>query len=81
LTHTEVYRAVETLRDAGYLAGDAGRGSSRGAYTFTRVLVTGSGKQALDLWPRFSALGEPGELAAILDALADNAPTQAQAGI
>ena len=56
LTQAEVYRAVETLRDAGYLAGDAGRWSSRAAYTFTRVQVTGPGKQALGLWPRFDAL-------------------------
>jgi hypothetical protein len=79
LTQAQVYRAVETLRDAGYLAGDAGRWSSRDAYTFTRVLVTGSGKQALGLWPRFDALGEPSELAAILDALANDAPTGEEA--
>lgn len=80
LTQAQVYRAVETLRDASYLSGDPGRWSSRSAYTFTRVQVTGPGKQALGLWPRFSALGEPSEFATILDALADNAPTQEQAG-
>ncbi len=46
---------------------------------WTNFLVTGAGKQALGLWPRFDALGSPGELADILDALADNAPTEEQA--
>jgi hypothetical protein len=46
---------------------------------FCRFLVTGTGKQALGLWPRFDALGSPSELAAILEALADSAPTEEEA--
>lgn len=33
----------------------------------------------LGLWPRFDVLGSPGEPAAILEGLADNAPTEEQA--
>lgn len=39
-------------------------------------MVTGAGKQAVGLWPRFDALGSPGELAAILEALAEDAATE-----
>jgi hypothetical protein len=39
-------------------------------------MVTGAGKQALGLWPRFDALGSPAELAAVLEALAEEAPTE-----
>jgi hypothetical protein len=80
LTQLQVYLAVETLRDAGYLASDEGQWSSGGGFTITRVQVTGRGKQALGLWPRFDALGSPGELASILDALAEAAPTDEEAG-
>jgi hypothetical protein len=79
LSQAQVYRGIETLRDAGYLAGDDGKWSSGGGYTLTRIQVTGAGKQALGLWPRFDALGSPAELADILDALADNAPTEEEA--
>jgi hypothetical protein len=80
LTQAQVYLAVETLRDAGYLASDDGKWSSGGGFTITSIQVTGSGKQALGLWPRFDALGSPAELADILDALADNAPTEEESG-
>jgi hypothetical protein len=79
LTQAQVSRAVETLRDAGYVSGDEGKPSTGGGFTVTRIMVTGTGKQAVGLWPRFDALGEPSELAAILDALADNAPTEEEA--
>jgi hypothetical protein len=79
LTHGQVHRAVETLGDAGYLSFDEPKWSSRNRFTMTRFQVTGSGKQALGLWPRFDALGSPGELAEILDALSDIAPTKEQA--
>jgi hypothetical protein len=78
-THAQVHRAVETLCDAGYVASDEGMWSAGGGVTWTRFQFTGRGKQAVGLWPRFDALGEPRELAAILDALAENAPTQKQA--
>jgi hypothetical protein len=80
MTATQFHRAVETLCDAGYVASDDPVGASGGGVSSTRFHVTGAGKQALGLWPRFDALAEPGELADILDALADNAPTDEQAG-
>lgn len=76
LTQAEFHRAVVTLHDAGYLASDGGTSESGGGVHFTHFLVTGVGKQALGLWPRFDALGSPGELSDILEALAENAPTQ-----
>jgi hypothetical protein len=79
LTQLQVWLAVETLRDAGYLASNPGQWSSGGGFTITRIQATGRGKQAVGLWPRFDALGSPGELADILDALAENAPTEEQA--
>jgi hypothetical protein len=39
-------------------------------------MVTGAGKQALGLWPRFDALGSPAELASVLEALAEDAATE-----
>jgi hypothetical protein len=77
LTRSQFHRAVQTLRDAGYVASDEPQG--QGGVHWTRFQVTGAGKQALGLWPRFDALGSPGELADILDALAENAPTEEQA--
>jgi hypothetical protein len=79
LTDAQVHRAVETLRDAAYVDSDEGMWSTGGGVSWARFQVTGRGKQALGLWPRFDALGDPQELAAILDALAENAPTQEQA--
>jgi hypothetical protein len=69
LTQAAVYLALETLRDSGYLASDDGQWSSGGGFTITRIQVTGRGKQALGLWPRFEALGSPDGLAAILEGL------------
>ena len=79
LTHAQVSRAVETLHDAGYVSSDPPVYEGGGGVHWTRFQVTGAGKQALGLWPAFDALGEPSELAAILEALADNAPTEEQA--
>lgn len=79
LTQAEVCLAIETLRDAGFLASSHGEWSSQGGYTLTHIQVTGRGKQVLGLWPRFDALGSPGELAAILEGLADNAPNEEEA--
>lgn len=79
LTQPQVYLAIETLRDAGFLASDDGKWSSGGGFTITHIQVTGKGKQSLGLWPKFDALGSPGELASLLDALADDAPTEEEA--
>jgi hypothetical protein len=79
LTQAQVYLAIETLRDAGYLASAAGEWSSGGGYTMTHIQVTGRGKQALGLWPRFDSLGEPDDFAAILEGLSAHAPTEEEA--
>jgi hypothetical protein len=79
LTQAQVHRAVETLHDAGYVSSDGGQGEGGGGVNWTRFQVTGTGKQALGLWPKFDALGEPAELADILEALAENAPTEEEA--
>ena len=79
VNQAQFHRAVETLRDAGYIASDDPQSEGGGGVHWTRFQVTGGGKQALGLWPRFDALGSPGELADILDALAENAPTEEQA--
>jgi hypothetical protein len=79
LTRADFHLAVETLHDAGYVSSDGGSYESGGGVHFALFQVTGAGKQALGLWPQFDALGSPGELAAILDALADSAPTEEEA--
>ena len=58
------------------MSSDGEQLSGGGGALWTHFQVTGAGKQALGLSPKFDALGSPGELADILDALADNAPTE-----
>jgi hypothetical protein len=79
LTQAQVHASVEVLYDAGYVASDEPQGAGGGGVHWTHFQVTGAGKQALGLWPRFDALGSPGELADILEALARNAPTEEEA--
>ena len=43
---------------------------------FTHFQVTGAGMQALGLWPMFDELGSPAQLAALLDAIADDVATE-----
>jgi hypothetical protein len=76
LTQAQVNRSVETLHDAGHLSSDGAQGAGGGEVMWTHFQVTGAGKQMLGYWPKFDALGEPGELAAILDALSEMAPTE-----
>lgn len=79
LTEAEVEQAVQTLHDAGYVAWEAEQGEGGGGRYRQRFFVTGAGKQVLGEWPRFDALGEPAELAAVLDGLAELAPTEEEA--
>lgn len=76
LTEAEVFRSVVTLGDAGYLAWRKGGGEGGGIWYFTDVQVTGAGKQVLGLWPHFEALGSPIALAALLERMAEEAPTE-----
>jgi hypothetical protein len=76
LTEAELYRAVEVLGDAGYVAWSGGEGEGGGGRYYFDFQVTGEGKRVLGLWPRLDALASPEELAAVLEALAEGAPTE-----
>jgi len=76
LADEEFYLAVLTLHDAGYVSWRNTGVASGGHWHCSHFMVTGAGKQAIGLWPRFDALGSPGELAAILEALAEDAATE-----
>ena len=55
LTQAQVHRAIETLHDAGYVSSDGEQLSGGGGSNWTDFQVTGAGKQALGLWPKFAA--------------------------
>ena len=76
LTEADFYRSVKMLGDAGYLSWTNSGGEGGGGWHFQDIQVTGAGKQVLGLWPGFTALGSPAELAALLDALAEDAATE-----
>lgn len=76
LTGTDVYLAVLTLFDAGFVTWTHTEGEGGGNRHFQDIMVTGTGKQALGLWPRFDALGSPAALASVLDSLAEDAATE-----
>ena len=77
LTNSEIHDAVLTLGDAGYVGYDIGYETGNGGL-FTQLKVTGRGKQALGDWPLFTEV-TPMTLAALLDRLADEAPTDQEA--
>lgn len=76
LSDGDFYLSVLTLHDAGYVTWTRTEADGSGTRHFQDFMVTGAGKQALGLWPRFDALGSPGELAAVLEALAEDAATE-----
>jgi hypothetical protein len=76
LDDNETHLALLALRDAGYV--DAEVTYTGGGATFTRFLVTGRGLRALGDWPLFSPLS-PATLAALLERVADEAPTDDEA--
>jgi hypothetical protein len=77
LTSSEIHDAVLTLGDAGYVGYDIDYETGNGGL-FTQLKVTGRGKQALGDWPLFTEV-TPATLAALLDRLADEAPTDEEA--
>jgi hypothetical protein len=82
LTRAEFHRAVETLDDAGFVhyTNIEREGSPEvGGVWWQDFILTGEGKQALGDWPYFDALGQPETLAAILERLAEYAPTEEEA--
>lgn len=76
LTEAEFCRAVKMLGDADYLSWTKSGGEGGGGWYFQDIQVTGAGKQVLGLWPGFTALGSPTELAALLEVLAEDAATE-----
>ena len=79
LTIEEVYDAVLALRDAGYIEGELQHESGR-SILMTHFQVTGRGQQALGEWPLFDQLGSPETLALLLERLAEEAPSEEEAG-
>lgn len=76
LSELDFLRSVQTLRDADYVDWSSTSAEGGGTRFFSDFQVTGAGKQVLGLWPRFDALGSPGELASVLEALAEDAATE-----
>jgi DNA-binding PadR family transcriptional regulator len=79
LTTREVYDALLTLDDAGYIEGQFQRQGGGGAIV-THFQVTGRGQQALGEWPLFDQLASPGTLALLLERLAEEASSREEAG-
>lgn len=52
------------------------QGEGGGGWHFQDFHVTGVGMQALGRWPQFDALGSPSALAALLEALGQDAATE-----
>jgi hypothetical protein len=75
----EVYQAVLTLADAGYIDGDLQHEGGSSAL-ISQFQVTGRGHQALGEWPLFDQLASPETLALLLERLAEEAPTNEEAG-
>jgi hypothetical protein len=78
LTFDEIYDAVLTLSDAGYVEGELQHEGGRSAL-LTQFQITGRGYQALGEWPLFDELASPQTLALLLDRLAEEAPTREEA--
>ncbi len=79
LTAGEFHDAILTLGDAGYV--EASRGYEGGpGVLFTHLRVTGRGQQALGEWPLFDEIASPETLALLLERLAEEAPSDEEAG-
>lgn len=78
LTIEEIYDAVLTLSDAGYVEGQLQHEGGR-SVLLSRFQITGRGYQALGEWPLFDELASPQTLALLLERLADEAPTREEA--
>jgi len=79
LTTADVYAAVLTLGDAGYIEGEVQHESGQSVLV-THFQVTGRGQQALGEWPLFDQLATPATLALLLERLAEEASSPAEAG-
>ncbi len=79
VSEQDFHLAVERLHDAGYVSYERWEWEGSGGVYWMGFFVTGRGKQALGEWPLFDALGDPTELAALLERLAADAPTEEEA--
>lgn len=70
LAQQAFHYSVETLRDAGYVRCEGQEWEGSGGVIWFGFQVTGAGKQVLGEWPLFEVLGQPRQLAAVLDELA-----------
>jgi hypothetical protein len=75
LPASAIFESILTLADVGYVDGELSN-ESGGSVTFTRLVVTGRGQQALGEWPLFDELASPETLALLLERLAEEAPTR-----
>jgi hypothetical protein len=79
LDGAEIHDAILALADAGYVeATNVSYETGFGAI-FTGLRVTGRGQQALGEWPLFDEIASPDRLAALLERLAQEAPTEEEA--
>jgi hypothetical protein len=78
LTTEEIYDAMLTLSDAGYVGGELQHEGARSALV-SQFQITGRGYQALGEWPVFDELASPQTLALLLERLAEDAPTREEA--
>lgn len=76
LTAGDVHDAVLALHDVGYVEINRLQYESGPGAMFTGLRVTGRGQQALGEWPLFDEIAAPETLAALLERLAEEAPTQ-----
>jgi hypothetical protein len=74
----EVHDAILTLGDAGYIEGELQREGPDSVFV-THFQVTGRGQQALGEWPLFDELASPATLALLLERLAEEAASPAEA--
>ena len=74
----DLYDSILTLGDAGYVEGNLHMETGPSA-SFTGVRVTGRGHQALGEWPLFDEIASPATLAALLERLAEEAPSDDEA--
>jgi hypothetical protein len=79
MNERQFHLAVARLHDAGFVSYESWEWEGSGGVYWMNFFVTGRGKQALGYWPLFDALGDPGQLADLLDRLAADAPTEEEA--
>jgi len=75
----EIHDAILALLDVGYVEVTDVRPETGPGMMFLGLRVTGRGQQALGEWPLFDEIASPETLAALLERLAEEAPTDEEA--